>query len=112
MAGVVSESGSKADWAWGAVEAGSATGVPPAELARQISSTLLVAGLVIIVLLGLAAIVLVMLMGGRLRRQVRDELPPVVPPDAMWPLQVPPVARENTEELDDGELEDRGEGRE
>ena len=62
----------------------------------------------LIVLLGLAAIVLVMLMGGRLRRRVRDELPPVGSPDPMWPLQVPPTARENTGDPDDDEFEDLG----
>ncbi len=108
MAGAVSQLESKTNWLSAWVESGSATGIPPAELARQVSSTLLVTALVIIVLLGLAAIVLVMLMGGRLRRRVRDELPPVGSPDPMWPLQVPPTARENTGDPDDDEFEDLG----
>ena len=94
-------------------QAGGAIEKPPVELAKEIGSVLLLVGLVVIMLLGLGASALVMMMGGRLRRRVRDGLPPrAPPPDPMWPLQVPPAARENTEELDDGELEDRGEGRE
>ena len=52
-----------------------------------------------VVLLGLGAIAMVLMMGGRLRRQVRDNLPPAdPPPDPMWPLQVPPEDEENRED--------------
>ena len=80
-------------------QAGGAIEKPPVELAKEIGSVLLLVGLVVIMLLGLGAIALVMMMGGRLRRRVRDGLPPRdPPPDPMWPLQVPPEDEENRED--------------
>ena len=80
-------------------QAANGLGETPAGLAKEVSSVLLLVGLVVVVLLGLGAIAMVLMMGGRLRRQVRDNLPPADPPPApMWPLQVPPEDEENRED--------------
>ena len=80
-------------------QAGNGLGETPAGLAKEVSSVLLLVGLVVVVLLGLGAIAMVLMMGGRLRRQVRDSLPPAEPPpNPMWPLQVPPDDEENRED--------------
>ena len=80
-------------------QAANELGATPSGLAKEVSSVLLLVGLVVVVLLGLGAIAVVMMMGGRLRRQVRDSLPPAdPPPDPMWPLQVLPEDEENRED--------------
>ncbi len=80
--------------------AGSAVG-SPAELAREVSSVsvLVLVAILVVALLGLAAVTVVLMMGGRLRRRVQDGLPPSDrAPDPMWPLQVPP-----SDDVDGGE---------
>jgi len=80
--------------------AGSAVG-SPAELAREVSSVsvLVLVAILVVALLGLAAVTVVLMMGGRLRRRVQDGLPPSDrAPDPMWPLQVPPA-----DDVDGGE---------
>ena len=80
-------------------QAGSGLAETPSGLAKEVGSVLLLVGLVVVVLLGLGAIAVVVMMGGRLRRRVRDSLPPAdPPPDPMWPLQVPPEDEENRED--------------
>ncbi len=84
---------------WATLVAGSTTptktgpggGPVPEELARNIGSVLVVIGMVMVILIGLGAVALVMMMGGRLRRQVQDERPDRgQEPDRMWSLQVSP----------------------
>jgi len=79
--------------------AGSAVG-SPAELAREVSSvSVVLVAILVVALLGLAAVTVVLMMGGRLRRRVQDGLPPSDrAPDPMWPLQVPPA-----DDVDGGE---------
>ena len=78
---------------------GSTTGPVPAELAREVSSVLVIVAILVVVLLGLAAMALVLMMGGRLRRRVQDGLPHGnPPPDPTWPLQVPVDEEENRED--------------
>ncbi len=80
--------------------AGSAVG-SPAELARGVNSVLVLVlvAILVVALLGLAAVTVVLMMGGRLRRRVQDGLPPSDrAPDPMWPLQVPP-----SDDVDGGE---------
>ena len=80
--------------------AGSAVG-SPAELARGVNSVLVLVlvAILVVALLGLAAVTVVLMMGGRLRRRVQEGLPPSDrAPDPMWPLQVPPA-----DDVDGGE---------
>jgi len=66
------------------------------ELAREVSLSLAIVAILVVVLLGLAAVALILMIGGRLRRRVQDGLPPPgLPPDPLWPLQVPPDDEEN-----------------
>ena len=83
--------------AWGLLgSAGGAGGDVPAELAREVSLVLVIVAILVVVRLGLAAVALVLMRGGRLRRQGQDGLPPAKPPpDPLWPLQVPPDDEEN-----------------
>ena len=60
---------------------------------------LVIVAILVVVLLGLAAMALVLMMGGRLRRRVQDGLPHGnPPPDPTWPLQVPVDEEENWED--------------
>jgi hypothetical protein len=71
----------------------------PAELAKGVSLVLVLVAILVVALLGLAAVTVVLMMGGRLRRRVQDGLPPSDrAPDPMWPLQVPPA-----DDADEGE---------
>jgi len=71
----------------------------PAELAREVSSVAVLVAILVVGLLGLAAVTVVLMMGGRLRRRVQEGLPPSDrAPDPMWPLQVPPA-----DDVDGGE---------
>ena len=79
---------------------GSEAGGVPAELAREVSSvSVVLVAILVVALLGLAAVTVVLMMGGRLRRRVQDGLPSSDrAPDPMWPLQVPP-----SDDVDGGE---------
>ena len=80
-------------------QAGSGLAETPSGLAKEVGSVLLLVGLVVVVLLGRGAVAGGGMRGGRLRRRVRDSLPPAdSPPDPMWPLQVPPEDEENRED--------------
>ena len=79
-------------WSAAGSAVGSEAGGVPAELAREVSSVLVLVAILVVALLGLAAVTVVLMMGGRLRRRVQDGLPPSDrAPDPMWPLQVPPA---------------------
>ena len=56
------------------------------ELAREVSLSLAIVAILVVVLLGLAAVALILMIGGRLRLRVQDGLPPPgLPPDPLWP---------------------------